>query len=136
MYRLTDTDIYDVCKTVEDYLTANKIEHLESLRLRMMLEEVLLNYQAHFGEDKEFSLHTRKMSGQIRAVVSLTGERFDPFVIEDDEDLELLSRMTVDSHTDCMWSYKDDVNIITIMPEKNTDLLTRYSGTAACYRTE
>lgn len=90
IYHLSDADIHHVCKTTEQFLDANKTEHMKSLRLRMMLEEMLLNYQMRFGEEKKFSLETRKMFGRVRVVVSLTGESFDPFITEDDEDQAVL----------------------------------------------
>lgn len=47
----------------------------------MILEEALLNYQDHFGTDQEFYLKTKKLFGHVQIIVSLAGERFDPFVV-------------------------------------------------------
>ena len=50
MNELTNQNIDFTITEVEKYLSENKVERKDMIRLRLMLEEVLLDYQKHFGE--------------------------------------------------------------------------------------
>ena len=122
MYDLSDIGIEHTRETVEQYLSDNKVEHLEVLRLCMMLEEALLNYRGHFGENTSIMLHTKKLLGRIQIVIRLVGESFDPFCNAEDEDLNLLRKLNADSTSVCVWTYKNGENVVSFSPRRELKL--------------
>ena len=122
MYQLTNEGIAQACESVDGFLTANKVERTESIRLRMMFEEVLLNYQASFGDGGTFALRTKKVLGRPQILVSLTGESFDPFADKEDGDLALLRKLNADSASTCIWSYRNGVNTVSFAPRQERKL--------------
>ena len=122
MYRLTNEGIAQACESVNGFLTMNKVERAESIRLRMMLEEVLLNYQAHFGDGETFSIRNKKVLGRLQVIVSLRGESFDPFADEEDGDLALLRKLNADSASTCVWAYRNGVNTVSFAPRQERKL--------------
>lgn len=76
-----------------------------------MLEDALLNNQSHFGEHHPFTLRKKKLLGDIRILVSVAGESFDPFAIPEDEEFELLRKVQMEAENS--WSYRSGVNCIS-----------------------
>ena len=122
-YLLSNGDIASARASAEEFLAKNKIEHAEAIRLCMMVEEVLLDYQRRFGEDREFTMKLGKIFRRNEIIVQLNGERLDPFE-EEDPDLELLHRLRNLSDSSTGWSYKNGTNIVSFVPKRKKKLPT------------
>ena len=122
MYYLSNSGINDACEEAKKFLTDCKIERRETVRLSMMLEEALLDYQARFGEAVGFTLKTRKLMGRIQVAAQVPGESYDPFSSNEDEDNLLLRRLQVDSSSASNWSFRNGVNTVSFVPEKKQKL--------------
>lgn len=113
MNELTNQNIDFTITEVEKYLSENKVERKDMIRLRLMLEEVLLDYQKHFGEHQEFLLQKKKMLGTIQVIISVTGESVDPFSCNGDGELELLRKLHADLKNNGNWSYRNGTNRVS-----------------------
>ena len=69
-----------------DWLVENLVEmdvdKQDRLRMRLLLEEALLNLAERFGAQKEASLHLDRRQGRNRLQLSVKGERFNPLKSE------------------------------------------------------
>ncbi|MCR4629840.1 MAG: hypothetical protein K5760_09590 [Clostridium sp.] len=77
----------------------------KAIKLRLMLEEVLLNYQERLGKGREFSIQKKKLFGRIQVILNVTGEGFDPFSGDGSEEFHLLRRLHADVDIVTDWSY-------------------------------
>ena len=101
---LSDSEIARAWEGAETFLCSNKIDHAEVIRLRLILEEILLNYRNRFGTDCQFSLKTVKVLGKPKITVQLTGESFNPFSSDESGETELLGRLRRLSDSTSSWS--------------------------------
>lgn len=118
MFHLSDEEICLACSAAEQFWISGKTGHVELIRLKLSLEEILLNYQAHLGRDTELTLKYKKLFGHRQVLVFLPGSSYDPFSSNEDEDQALLRRLTCHSSGTYKWSYKNGVNIICFEPPK------------------
>ena len=75
----------DLHQRVRDSIIA-----LDIMKVRLTLEEALLDYQELFPEDTEASLQMYAALGTIRAVIRIAGERRDPFEAESRSERSLM----------------------------------------------
>ena len=73
MYHLSNEEICLACDAAEQFWISGKTEHMEMIRLKLSLEEMLLNYQAHLGRNVEFTVKFKKMLGHRQVLVFLPG---------------------------------------------------------------
>ena len=76
MQHLTNADIWSSTNSIEAFLESSKVSHVESIRLKIMLEEILLSYQDYLGEDAPFSVKNKRMLRRAQIVVEVTGKPF------------------------------------------------------------
>ncbi|MBQ0083324.1 MAG: cation:dicarboxylase symporter family transporter [Clostridiales bacterium] len=69
-------------KLGEMYMNAGSSKK-ELMRAKLLLEEALLKYQSHFGDDVEISFRSYRIFGQFRFSVRLRAPSFDPFTLEE-----------------------------------------------------
>ena len=55
-YRLTSEDIDLISGSISEYLTGISLNRKDVLRIRLIMEEILLQYQEFFGTDHVVSL--------------------------------------------------------------------------------
>lgn len=72
----------------------------------LSLEEILLIYRDHFGENKEFTLSINRKNGNLRAALTLPGASLDPFA----QDSPILQRMQEGLEGLADWSWRDGAN--------------------------
>ena len=121
---LSNGDIASAKESVEGFLAKNKLDRAEILRLSMMVEEVLLDYQKRFGEARTFTLKQGQILRRSEIAIQVTGERFDPFENEEDGDMELLHRIQSVSDSSMGWSYKNGINCVSFVPKRKKKLPT------------
>ena len=54
----SNSNIDLACEEVGIFLTSVGVEKREALRIRLTLEEILLDYQERFGEEAEFKIRS------------------------------------------------------------------------------
>lgn len=75
-YIFSNENIAQVCGQVWESMKTFDVERREGLRLKLVLEEVLLEYQEKFGEKAEFFVRCIKRFSTIKIEVIVKGESF------------------------------------------------------------
>ena len=114
---LTNENIAAAVEEVENFAAASRVEPKEVVRIRLAVEEALLNYRSTMGEDAVFSLLCVRRLGRLRVELHIPGLRYDPFVVEDEGD-ELLRGILSGMGIAPIWRYKNGVNLVTFMPRR------------------
>ena len=92
--KLTNLNIDLASNKIEGFLSQNKVEGKNIIRIKLAAEETLLKLQEKFGEQAAFSLKCVKRLGSLKVEIILAGERFDPFEQQEDEyDSDVLRSM-------------------------------------------
>ena len=63
---LTNENIVTAVEEVERFMAASRVDDKEILRIRLAVEEALLNYRKAMGMDARFSLQCIKRLGRLR----------------------------------------------------------------------
>ena len=117
--KLTNLNIDLASKKIEGFLSQNKVEGKNIIRIKLAAEETLLKLQEKFGEQAAFSLKCVKRLGSLKVEIILAGERFDPFEQQEDEyDSDVLRSMLSYMGIAPAWQYKNGLNIVTFTPKK------------------
>ena len=116
-FSFSNSDIDLACEEVGNFLSKVGVERREALRLRLTVEEVLLEYQSEFGEDAGFCLRLLKRLSSIKVEIVVRGRSYD--VLDKDTDEgdaihSLLSRIGLAP----TWSYKNGKNYVDFIPKK------------------
>ena len=116
IFRFCPEQIDEAAALAEEYLLNAKMERRAALRLRLSMEQVLLSWRAHFGDECEFEMIAKTWLGQPTVRLRVKGDGFDPLKQNEDEltgsawTTELLSRL----QTTPLYSYNRGVNTVTI----------------------
>ena len=78
-YHLTAEAIDEIAAAAEAFLFSLKMERSNVLRIRLSLEEALLRWRDHFGEEKEIRVEMGMRWLRPQISLELTGESCDPF---------------------------------------------------------
>lgn len=116
-YLFDGTGIDQASQDASDFMEKYKVDRKGILRFRLMLEEILLKYREHFGEQANFSLRCVKYFKRLRIELSVMGEQLDPFENDEDEG-NVLRRLMANIGVMPVWQYKNGRNIVVFMPLK------------------
>ena len=79
---LSNAGIDTAADEAEQFLSEANVDGKDILRIRLAMEEALLNYQGALGENGSFSVRYVKRLGRLRIELSVPGLRYDPFAGE------------------------------------------------------
>ncbi len=112
-YTLSNADIAQMCQGVEDYLKQTSLATKEQIRIVLTLEEVLLQYQAQFGEQRGCDLRYGKEWGRPRISLSVAGEGLNPFVQDDEAaSTQILRNLMNNMGLEPGWQYANGANVV------------------------
>ena len=87
------------------------------IKLRFLVEELLLIYRDALGGDSDFSVHMKEKRGDLFIVINAEGEAFDPMK----DPSPILLRILQDSFAPPLWSYSNGRNTVkVVVPVYNT----------------
>lgn len=132
---LTRDGIVETIEKAATELARAGVEEKPCVAFRIALEELLLTYRDHIGENAAFLLRLRKRRGTLNVFLTVAGESLDPFT----QNNEVLSRV-LERFTDLpVWRYEKNTNHVSFtFTLYNTTLKNiRYSWkyTVNCRRT-
>lgn len=116
-YNFSNENIDIVCDKVIKFLEKSGVDKHEVLRIRLIFEEILLDYQEKFGEDATYNLKLVKRFSALRIEIVIQGECFNPLE-KDDEDGILISSLLAGIGLAPTWSYKNGKNFVVFIPKK------------------
>lgn len=84
-YNFSNSNIDLACKEVGEFLSKAGVERRDLLRIKLTVEEVLLEYQARFGEQANFKLKLVKRLFSIKVEIIVAGESYNALHKNSDE---------------------------------------------------
>lgn len=107
---LTNESITAVVEDTRIFLSESRISKQRTIQICLSVEEVLLEYQKHLGEQTQFELHRKKQFGCTYVVLQVEGEQLN-LLEERDEEIPLFFLM---DKIDTMpsWQYRRGRNIV------------------------
>ena len=115
-FDFSNSNIDLACESVGEFLASVGVDRREALRQRLTLEEVLLEYQAKFGEGATYKLKCTKRLSAIRVEIEVAGEGFNP--LEKDEEENTVHGIMAGIGLAPTYSYKNGKNYIVFTPKK------------------
>ncbi len=109
-FPLTNQGIDALVEVVASYLATQPADRAERLRMRLSVEELLLEWQGILGTDAVVTLDCRRRMLHPSVRVSVKGPRFQRVA---DEDFDLLDRLLVDLSLAPVSRYAGGTNITT-----------------------
>ena len=116
-YNFSNGNIDLACEEVGKFLASAGVDRREALRLKLTFEEVLLEYQAKFGEDATYKLKCIKRFSAIRVEITVQGEGFNPLEKED-ADSAVINGLLSGLGLAPAYSYRNGKNYIVFTPKK------------------
>ena len=116
-YNFSNSNIDLACEDVGVFLASAGVERREALRIKLTLEEILLEYQAKFGEDATYKLKYKKRLSAIKVELEISGESFNPFENENENNI-LINGLLAGIGLAPTHSYKNGKNYIIFTPKK------------------
>lgn len=113
---LTNTDIDRVSEQVAGFLTKAGNDSRNTVRMRLMIEEVLIRYQKEFGADTAISLKRVRRFFRESLVLSVEGRSCNPFSETDEQ--EILHRLLADAGIAPGWYYINGKNTIELYADQ------------------
>ena len=108
-YRLTSEGIDLISGSISEYLTGISLNRKDVLRVRLIMEEILLQYQEFFGTDHVVLLTCGKRFSRHRVQLIIEGDSFNP-LSANEENSEILDTFLSNMGLIPSWQYK-----ITVM---------------------
>ena len=105
------------CEKVGEFLAKSGVDRREALRIKLMLEEILLEYQDKFGEEANYKLKCAKRLSAMKVEMEVPGESFNPLLKESD-DGALINGLLAGIGLAPTYSYKNGKNYIVFTPKK------------------
>ena len=117
IFNFSNSNIDLACETVGGFLARSGVDRREALRIKLAFEEVLLEYQAGFGEETTYKLKCTKRLSAIRVEIEVAGKSFDPLANKS-EDGALIQGLLAGIGLAPTYSYKNGKNYIIFTPKK------------------
>ena len=115
-YNFSNSNIDIACEEVGSFLTSVGVERREALRIKLGLEEMLLEYQNRFGEEASFKVRCFKRFASIKVELSVKGRVFNP--LEREEDENAVYGILAGIGLAPSYSYRNGKNYVTFAPRK------------------
>ena len=116
-YDLTGPGIDDAGEAAYNFLTAERVERKDALRVCLAMEEALLRYRDG-GTAENFALRCRRRFRAPRVELAVPGPSLDPLAEEDRPDSDALTGMMAHMGLAPLWQYKDGVNRVLFTPKR------------------
>lgn len=111
-FSLSNSDISDIIDRVQQTALSGKADKKESIRISLTLEEILLKFQSHFGENCPLVLVEDIFNSRYRIKVQISSPSFNPFDSEE-EYSEILQSLLYGQGLSFQWNYRDGQNALT-----------------------
>ena len=114
-YSLTANGIDAFSDSLDHALEDLKIDRLSRLRIRLSLEEALLRFRDHFGEEKQFQFQISRRLGSPTLQIDLEGEIFNPLRTIDSDLYDWGSALLISGGMYPKYSYSGNHNILKLV---------------------
>ena len=112
----SNSNIDLACEDVGAFLTSVGVEKREALRIKLTLEEILLDYQAKFGKEATFKVRCVKRLLTIKVELIVAGRVYNP--LEKDEEENAINGILAGIGLAPSYGYRNGKNHIIFIPKK------------------
>ena len=112
----SNSNIDLTCEDVGVFLTSVGVEKREALRIKLTLEEILLDYQAKFGKEATFKVRCVKRLLTIKVELIVAGRVYNP--LEKDEEENAINGILAGIGLVPSYGYRNGKNHIIFIPKK------------------
>ena len=84
-YPLTNESINCGCEQIRSFIESAEISNADRIKIPLLIEETLLQYQERFGDGIDFSLNLYTILGAYKIDLRVNCVRFNPFSDANDE---------------------------------------------------
>ena len=112
----SNSNIDLTCEDVGAFLTSVGVEKREALRIKLTLEEILLDYQAKFGKEATFNVRCVKRLLTIKVELIVAGRVYNP--LEKDEEENAINGILAGIGLAPSYGYRNGKNHIIFIPKK------------------
>ena len=116
-FNFSNSNIDLSCEKVGEFLAKSDVDRREALRIKLTFEEVLLEYQAKFGEGATYKLKCTKRLSAIKVEIEVQGESFNPLENKG-ENGDLINGLLAGMGLAPTHSYKNGKNFVVFTPKK------------------
>ena len=117
-YRLTNESVDEISEQIAQFLSEHKTEQKNLLRMRLLAEEILLDWQAHFSSSVACHLKMGKSFGRPYLILEVPGESFNPLANDIETFGEYRGRLLANMGLAPLYSYERGRNRITFKLKK------------------
>lgn len=75
---LSNRNIAQALEDVQDFFSRTGVSDKDKVKIQLVVEESLLRWQEHFGEQKDFQLQKHKWFGAPSITIKISGDGFNP----------------------------------------------------------
>lgn len=130
-YSLAGNDIDKISESIQNFLRTGDMDSKNITRIRLSIEEILLDMREHFGSEVPCTLTMGRKWGRHFLMLEVRGERFDP--LEKKEQPEELSgwggRLLANMGLTPVYLYKNGKNQILLkLPKKQVNPAIKLVG--------
>lgn len=116
-YTLTGSSIDEIAEKLDAYLGTLKMDSGNRTRIRLSVEDILLKWRDHFGEETLCRMKTGVRFGRPYLSLEVQGASFDP-LREEDEFGDWSKRMLGNIGLVPVYSYENGLNTVTLRLKK------------------
>ncbi len=117
-YKLDAVAIDDISDRVGDFLQKLRYESSNILRIRLSMEEALLRWRDHFGEERDLRFDLGKQFGRPFIKLSIDGEPMDPLSVVQGDAGDWTDALLSTVGLEPRYSYLHNANSITLLLPK------------------
>ena len=115
-YSFSNSSIDLACDDIGVFLTSVGVEKREALRIKLTLEEILLEYQAKFGEEANFKVRCVKRLLTLKVELIVPGRVYNP--LEKDEEENVIHGILAGIGLAPSYGYRNGKNHVIFIPKK------------------
>ena len=121
--KLTNANIAAAVEQIQKFFEQADVSKQDRTKINLTIEESLLRCQAHFGEEKDFELKTRKWFGTPKVLIKIRGAAFNPLETPENYDDEIMTATVMQNllryeSAGTTYSYSNGYNEIRIFSTK------------------
>lgn len=121
VFNLSSEDIMTATEKTFTFLSDNKVDRKEALRLKLAEEDILLTYRQRLGEEAKLELYLEKRMGRPRVILRVAGVSCDPFAELSEEDW-LMHNLMEKMGNEPVWNYRRSCNEVTFIAGKKRSM--------------
>lgn len=119
---LSNKNIALVVEDIQEFFNKTGVSNKDKTKIRLVIEESLLRWQEHFGEQKDFQLQKHKWFGAPSISIKISGDGFNPLKTSTNElaifSEEVMNGLLVYDRAQVNYRYHDTYNELNISAVK------------------